>query len=245
MVVPLTAAAHAQVNIEQVRPDTTDGGVSGSLGVDMTFRTGNVDIVKLKVSGRLDYAAGGFRTFVLTGGDFGWESGDAFSNEAILHLRQVFRADARVKPETFEQINYDKRRALTFRGLLGGGLRVTVLQWSGSRVWFGTAYMFERERLELPADAVHPDQTWAHRWSNYLSARIAVTESAGIVWTVYAQPRFDDFEDVRVLGDTRMEVRVGGPVSLVTSFLLRWDSRPPDDIEALDTTLGTGLRLRF
>ena len=239
----LPTVATAQVNIEQLRRDSTDRGVSGSLGFDLAFRTGNVDLVKVDVATRLDYAVAHFRTFLAAGGDFGWESGNAFSSEAILHVRQEFRTEARVKPELFEQLNYDKLRALTFRGVVGGGMRVTLLRWEGSGLWLGTGYMFEREHLDLPAGALHPDRTSSHRWSNYVSARMGLASETGLVWTVYAQPRFDDLADIRVLADTRLVVNVSRYVGLVTSFLLRWDSGPPDEIEALDTTLRTGLRV--
>ncbi|MBE0591088.1 MAG: DUF481 domain-containing protein [Gemmatimonadales bacterium] len=241
----LPTMASAQVNIEQLRRDSTDRGVSGSLGFDLAFRTGNVDIVKIDVATRLDYAVAHFRTFVAAGGDFGWESGNAFSSEAILHVRQVFRSEARAQPELFEQLNYDKLRALTFRAIFGGGMRFTLLRAGGSGLWFGTGYMYEREHLDLPAGALHPDRTSSHRWSNYVSARVGLADETGLVWTVYAQPRFDDFADIRVLADTRLVVNVSRHVGLVNSFLLRWDSGPPDEIEALDTTLRTGLRISF
>ena len=239
------APATAQVNIEQLRRDDADRGVSGSMGLDFAFRTGNVEIVKFDITGRLDYAVNDFRTFVTAGVDFGWEGGNTFSSEAIVHVRQVFRGEDRIKPEFFQQINYDKLRALQFRGLLGGGVRFTLARWNGSRIWYGTAYMFEREHLDLPAGSVHPDRTSYHRWSHYLSSRVPLNDNAGVVWTVYAQPRFDDFGDVRVLADTRLIVGVAGPAAVSMSFLVRWDSRPPDDIEGLDTAFKTGIRVSF
>jgi hypothetical protein len=239
------APVTAQVNIEQLRREDADRGFSGSAGLDLAFRTGNVEIVKFDMSGRLDYAVDDFRTFVTAGGDFGWEGGNTFSSEAIAHFRQVFRGEGRVKPELFQQVNYDKLRALQFRGLLGGGVRFTLARWNGTRIWFGTAYMFEREHLDLPAGSIHPARTSYHRWSNYLSSRLRLSDNAGVVWTLYAQPRFDDFGDVRVLADTRLVTGVAGPAALMVSFLVRWDSRPPDEIEGLDTALRTGIRLSF
>lgn len=241
----LASPVFAQVNIEQIRRDSTDHGVTGAAGFDLAFRTGNVDIIKFDINARIDYVVGDFRTFVMAGGDFGWDDGKTFSSQAIVHLRQVFRGNASVKPELFQQINYDKLRALQFRGLLGGGLRFTLLRWHGSRVWYGTAYMLEQENLDLPADAVHPNRTTSHRWSNYISSRTTLDDRIGLVWTVYAQPRFDDPGDIRLLGDARLAFALAGSASMVTSFLARWDSRPPDDVEALDTTLRTGVHFSF
>ena len=243
MCVPTSASS--QVNIEQLRRDSVVRRLSGSLEIAFSARTGNVDLVKLDASARLDYAINDFRTFVIVSGDNGWESGERFSNEALLHFRQVFRTEDRVKPEFFEQLNYDKSRRLTFRALIGGGLRFTLTRRGGSRLWLGTAYMFEREHLDLTAGAVDPDRTSTHRWTSYLSSRIVVTDRATLVWSVYVQPAFDDLDDVRVLADVRLGVGVSRSLSLVTSFQILADSEPPEDVESVDTTLKTGFTIQF
>jgi hypothetical protein len=56
------------------------------------------------------------------------------------------------------------------------------------------------------------------------------------------QPELGDFEDVRVLANLRIATSVTDDLDLTVSFDLRYDSRPPDDISALDTNLRTGLR---
>ena len=247
LIVGLCAATSAsgQVNIEQLRRDSVVRRLSGSLETDLSVRTGNVDLIKLGASARLDYAINHFRTFVIVRGDYGWESGESFSNEVLLHFRQLFRTEDRVKPEFFEQLNYDKARRLTFRMLFGGGLRFTLMRRGGSRLWFGTAYMYEREHLDLTAGAVHPDRTSTHRWTSYLSSRILVTEQATLIWSVYIQPAFDDPDDTRVLTDVKFGTRVSRSLSLVTSFQLRADSDPPDEVKSVDTTLKTGLTIEF
>ncbi len=105
--------------------------------------------------------------------------------------------------------------------------------------------MFEREHLDLTAGAVDPDRTSTHRWTSYLSSRIVVTDRATLVWSVYAQPAFDDLDDVRVLADVRLGVGVSRSFSLVTSFQILVDSEPPEDVESVDTTLKTGLTIEF
>ncbi len=247
LIVGLCAAtsASSQVNIEQLRRDSVVRRLSGSLETGLSVRTGNVDLIKLDANARLDYAINHFRTFVILGGDYGWESGESFSSKVLLHFRQVFRTEDRVKPEFFEQLNYDKSRRLTFRALIGGGLRFTLTRRGGSRLWLGTGYMFEREHLDLTAGAVDPDRTSTHRWTSYLSSRIVVTDRATLVWSVYAQPAFDDLDDVRVLADVRLGVGLSRSLSLVTWFQILADSEPPEDVESVDTTLKTGLTIEF
>lgn len=51
--------------------------------------------------------------------------------------------------------------------------------------------------------------------------------------------------DVRVLENMRLASPITERVSLTVSFDLRYDSRPPDEIAALDSVLRTGLTYTY
>jgi hypothetical protein len=239
-----TSPAAGQVNIESLRRDSV-AGTSGSLEAEFVVRTGNVEIVLLGLGGRVDF--GGERTsaFVVGNGELGFQGGRRFSNSALLHVRQNYAVSPRVVLETFQQLDYDRARRLTFRGLLGAGPRLSLARSGGWRVALGTAYMFEHEWLDLPDTAVHPVRTSAHRWSNYLSAVATLRGGSTVAITVYTQPQLSDFDDTRVLGDARLVARLGTRVSATMSLNLRYDSRPPDGIRDLDATLRNGLAIAF
>lgn len=241
----LAADAPGQVNIEQYRGQEEAEGVTGAVELNMSWRTGNVDVFELGGNGRIDHRGPSTHTFLLASGDLGWEGGERYSDQALAHLRQVYRRTQRVKPEVFAQVDYDKSRLLDFRGLVGGGIRLEVYEGDAMRLWLGSSYMFEHERLDLRSDAVHLPRTSVHRWSNYLSCNLSLEARASLAWTVYAQPKFNAMGDVRVLSDSRFEVGLSGRVSLVVTFQMRFDSRQPADIESLDTTLTSGLAVAF
>lgn len=242
MLVP-GAGLTAQVNIERLRPGEAVG-LGASLSADVTLRTGNVELVQLGLGGRVDYVRDRARAFLVSSGDLGWQGGERFSNEALAHLRGIY-TPARLWPEAFVQVNYDKSRLLTFRFLAGGGVRIGLVSTGSVDLAWGSDYMFEREELDLPADASHPDETAVHRWSNYLSLRIAFNEQASLVLVTYAQPQLDDFGDTRVLSETRLGVDVTQAVAVVLTFRMNVDTRPPDGIEEVDTNLKAGVGLRF
>ena len=63
--------------------------------------------------------------------------------------------------------------------------------------------------------------------------------------TVYVQPAVSDWGDVRTLVNLRLASTITDELDLTVSFDLRHDSRPPDGIAALDTSLRTGLRYTY
>lgn len=246
LAVPLTAGPlHAQVNIERFRRDVRRTGWFASSSVDLSVRTGNVDLVLIGLGTRFDYVGANTRTMLVASGDVGWEHGERFSNRGLLHVRQAFATQGRLAAETFAQIDYDRSRALAFRALVGAGPRVELVRRRTARLSGGTALMLEHERLDLSTTARHPRRTTHQRWSSYLAANLGSGEPLRFAVTTYVQPRLDDFGDTRVLLDGGVAARAGGPASLTLSFALRYDSRPPDATRALDTTVRSGITVEW
>lgn len=232
-----------QVNTEGLRRADLEPGVSGQAGVDFILRAGNVQLFLLAPSGRLDMAGERWTSFFVAQADFGWAGGERFSNQALMHLRYGYQVAERLTLEAFTQTDYDRSRRLSLRALAGGGPRLPLARSEGWELLLGTSYMFEHERLDLPPEALHPVETNAHRWSNYVTVRGGSGQRLGVVATAYAQPRFDDFGDTRVLGDARLAVQIIGALSLQVSGVVRWDGRPPDGTEKLDLSLRSGVRV--
>jgi hypothetical protein len=233
------------VNIERLRRSADEPGITGMAGVNLTARTGNVELVLLNVEGRVDYTASRWLGFVVGNTDVGWQGGRRFSNAALLHARSNYVLRDGLILEAFAQIDYDKARLLGFRAIAGAGPRVDLLDTPRWRLTAGTGYMFEHERIDVPPTAAHPAETNTSRWTSYLTVRFAEGRRLSTAGTAYVQPRLDRFSDVRALGDFRLAVELVGSVSLVVTSRVRYDSRPPDGIRDLDTSLLTGLAVEW
>ncbi len=237
--------ALAQVNIEAQRREPADTGVAATLATDLQLRTGNVEHFRLAINGRVDYRTKTTSTFAVGRGDLGLVGSNRFSNAGLFHLRTGWRWRPRLIPEAFAQINYDEPRLLDLRALVGGGLRVGLTDMESVHLWVGTGYMLEYERLDLPDTARHPPTTTAHRWSSYLAGRVRAGPNATFVATGYVQPKLDEPADLRILSDMSMGVSITQALSLTVGFSLRYDGRPPDNVEKLDTELRNGLTVAF
>lgn len=100
--------------------------------------------------------------------------------------------------------------------------------------------MFEYERLATGMFADSGATTLDHRLSTY--AVVAVTaRHVLIAHTVYAQPRFDDFNDVRMLGDSSLSLTVTKHLAVRFSTTLTLDTRPPDGVLPVDTEVKSTL----
>lgn len=236
----------AQVNIEALRRDAGSAGFSGALAMNLELHTGNTDLKEIGLEGRLDFDHSRVNTFILARNDFGWEQGERFADEGLIHLRQHYPLRGRFSLEAFTQYNYDATYRLDHRVLAGGGFRYHLVESEAFQLWEGASALVEHERLGelMPADD-HPDIATVVRWSHYLSSRIAVNDRVVSTCTVYFQPLWNEIGDTRVLGELNLEIDLAGPLVLALNFVMRYDNRPPEGVDNLDTVLKNGLAVVF
>ena len=105
------------------------------------------------------------------------------------------------------QHDADAFRRLAVRAVTGAGVRLRIVE--GKHVTFAVAaaYMLEYERLSTGLFADSAQQTLDHRLSTYAVVAVS-SKHILIAHTVYTQPRFDDFHDVRMLGDSSLSLIV-------------------------------------
>jgi len=241
----ISGAAFGQVNIEKLREEPPDGGISSDISVLFSTRSGNVDITQLSGNWRTDYVASSSTTFLILRGMYGWLSGDPFSNEGLAHLRHSHNVSGWIHAEAFGQIDYDKSRKLEFRSVGGAGVRFGLIERESVKLAWGTAYMIEYERYDLQPEDLHSERETSHRWSNYLSLRVPISDESALVWTAYVQPRFDDFGDLKTLSEGAVETALTDVLTLTVAARLRYDSAPPDGVVKRDTFFMTGLGIQF
>ncbi len=235
----------AQVNVEALRQDDPPLGYSGTLGADLTLRTGNVDLIQFGLDARLYRVTESMTRLIVGNGGLGLLGGSRFASSGLLHYRQTYQYSGTISPEWWGQLNYDRPQLLDFRVVTGGGVRTSFARGEWGQFGMGAALMLEHERLNLPDTAVHDDQTTMIRWSTFLTLRLVPNENLVITGTTYVQPGFGEFGDLRTLANLRVAASVTDELDLTVSFDLRYDSRPPDGISALDTSLRTGVRYTY
>ena len=236
--------AAAQVDVQPLSREEPPEGWSGTVTGDLSAQTGNTEFVQLGVRGRLYNVRGQVTNLWVGNGGLGFLDRSRFASSGLFHYRQTFRSGRLVWPEWFAQVNYDRSQLLKFRTLVGGGVRTPVAAGEWGEVGAGLSVMLEDERLDLPDTASHARKTTALRASTFASFRLVANQLV-ITSTTYAQPRFDDFGDVRVLEDLSLATPVTDRLAMTVSIGMRYDSRPPDGLASLDARLRTGLTYSF
>ncbi len=251
------------INVEKLRSDAADDGISGVFTAGITLGGGNVYSLKVDVGGRAYLRSGRHQGLVLLGVDYSSRTSDdnsgleglldeesRFENAALGHLRYGYELTGPLTAEAFVQYQVDEFLLLEQRTLVGGGLRTRVLEAEGGSVHLGAGYMLERETLD-PDRSVEAAGALAHRLSSYIAARWVVGRSVSLNFTGYVQPRFDDPTDYRLLGEGALEVGLSETFSLLLPLRVRFDSDPTrvregvPPVEAVDFEVQPTLQASF
>lgn len=235
----------AQINTERFRADSATRGFSGIADVEITAYTGNTDFQFINLSGRLNYNWGNDYTFFVTDGGFGWDKGERIFNQALAHLRHVQSTSELIQLEIFLQADFNKKRLLDDRKLIGGGLRFRILKQDDLKLRLGTSYYYEYEKFNSPGNSIYQYIVYANRFSTYLTLELAIKDDVKLLMISYFQPKIGSWNDYRILSDNSLIVGLSSLLDVKISFNLRYDTRPPETIKNIDTITKFGLGFKF
>lgn len=114
---------------------------------------------------------------------------------------------------------------------------------TGLNFYLGIGAMWENETIN---DKQHGEiGTNIIRSTNYISSTWRASERFSVVVVGYYQPYLQRFFDFRVLSESRFEFHVTQTVSISTRLNIRYDSKPPSNLETHDLEIVNGLSYRF
>ena len=221
-------------NMQSILSTEADEGLSGAISGSADWRKGNVDYLFLSATPVARYRSGDHLFIGIVRGDRKTSGGATIISNTLEHLRYRHTISKSLLGEVFAQHTYDNIKRLNLRALLGAGPMVTLVEGKSYGLNLGSSYMLEYERLRDDEFADAGATDLQHRNSTYLTGRydrFQFTES------VYVQPRLTGASDIRLLSESQITFQLTSKLSYTTSFMIAYDSRPPDSVEKLDTAL--------
>ena len=259
--VPATAARANPVNSETLRPTPFRDGWSGGLDGSFALSRGNVELLDVGGAGRVQFQTlhprapvpegeaaplpfVAQRLFLLGSGRFAERAGAPFLNQSFVHLRWTAMWHERVGSDLFAQHQTNEFQRLRGRAVTGLGARFEIVHEPVFLLWAGTGYMFEYDRIDVLEGATDAPESFEHRWTNYLTMRLAVFDGTLLLQnTVYYQPRFDAFADFRFLEELEALAAIDTVFGLGATLTVLHDSAPPTGVESTDLRLSSTVRL--
>jgi putative salt-induced outer membrane protein YdiY len=241
-----TVAAHAIVNIESLRVGEPPQGYSGSVNLSVDGQSGNTEKLGADAGGRLEWHGGVITNFAIFRYAYAETSGVQDTNNLLFHARHIHQVTAVTAYEGFIQAERDRFTRLSFRGLIGGGLRFTLLNQPDIKsLHVGVGGFYSRETLENRPGVTDGGSRNIWRVNTYINYLHHLNQQVTVLSTTYWQPAVDDFGDFRLLEQAALSVKMTDALSLNLSLDLAHDSKPPQQVKKTDIIYSTGVEYSF
>jgi Protein of unknown function, DUF481 len=240
----LYSNTYSQVNTESFRIKSDSIGFSLLSDIELTLMAGNTDFQYFGSNSRINYAwTSDNSTFLILNGGFGRKNGNTFFSQALFHLRHVRAITDNLKLELFTQYDNNKSLLLTDRYIAGGGVRSQILNFDRLTSHTGLSVFAEREVYDLPENALHAQKTHGFRFNSYLTFNLKLKEDMIFLSVTYLQPDIKKLDDLRVLSNNALNIKVSKSLSINIKTDVRYDSRPADGIKKYDFVSKIGLAI--
>jgi hypothetical protein len=241
-------SARAQVNTENLRKRVKVTGYTLLLEGSLTGDTGNTEGITAGGGVGAGWAHHPHLVFGYARADYAKYAGVTSVNKSFAHARYNYEFIDWAWAELFAQAQSDQFQRMKLRSLFGAGPRFRLAHadaGKGFDVFYGTAYMLERDVISVAPGAGDANvQVW-HRWSNYLTAQWELDERVILATSIYVQPVFDDFPNVRVLDETLFTFKVTKLLAASIAGAVHYDSTPPTAVKTTDLEIKNSLTLTF
>jgi putative salt-induced outer membrane protein YdiY len=246
LLLSLSFPAVAIVNVEGMRLGKPQEGLSGNLDLSISGKNGNTEKQEVGIDGRLQKHEDKTTDFVVVSYDYGETSDVRNTNKTFIHGRHIVQFQPKRAWEAFAQAGENEFTRLSFRGLLGVGLRLTIFEDTDSiGLYLGVGAFYSRETLDNRIGLTDGGTEKFSRGNIYLSYKHKINDQLSVISTTYYQPRFGHTEDYRALEQAALAVKMTERLSLKISLNIAHDSRPPETIQKTDSTYETALSYSF
>lgn len=237
----------AQVNIftgETMKQMRLESGLYNSIALDLTYRSGNTDLLTSRTRFRSDYLTKAYHSFVFGSLQQGRKSGEFFINKGMVHARIIRSLTQNTLFESFVQKQFNESILLNDRNLVGGGVRfASHPRNSPFNLYLGVGAMWEHERINDKADGTIT--TRIVRSTNYINWTGQLDERITTSATGYYQAYVRRFQDYRILFEGSITFRLTTKLSFPFRVNFRYDNEPPIGIQKHDVEIFNGLRYTF
>ncbi|MFN4082857.1 MAG: DUF481 domain-containing protein [Bacteroidia bacterium] len=221
----LSTLAQQVINIESKRYDRLDSGWHGSSEFNLSYIQNQNKILSTGTKQDIMFIEGINTYLFINDLNFIRVNEKNLDYSTYQHLRYKRTIKPWLHGEAFGQTQFNQQLGLNFRGLLGAGPRIRLVQNDSIKVFVGPMWMYEYE-VERP----NKRQVVTNRLSLYISALLIKKDLLNINLLGYYQPDVANPKDFRILTELRFDFRITKYLSFRFAGSQTYDSDPPPGI---------------
>ena len=235
----------AIVNMDALHFDKEKDTFSTDLDLAISGSSGNSDRTKASMNGQFTWVSEKSINLAVLGYQYGQSNNIKSVNKSFIHYRYIYELNNNVDLEIFTQFEQNEFTRLSYRGLLGSGLRFSVLNTENHHSFIGFGAFYSKERIEFISGLTDDGIEKLTRANIYFLSKYEINPLLSISNVVYYQPSFSRFSDYRALLESKLDFKINQNLSFRLSFDVSYDSEPSQTIKNTDISYMSGLKFNF
>lgn len=236
--------AYAFINIEKLRNSKKEGATY-KLSISAEGETGNTEtedyLGEMVLYNRIKMT----ESLALVSYRYGESQNQKDENQTKLHLRRARMVTENLAYEYFGQYEKDEFTRLSFRGLVGLGLRQQIYKTDKVFFYFGYGVFYSSETLEEKSGTSDDGTQEIGRGNVYLAFGGELTDHLTLSSSTYFQPNFQSLYDHRAHENLELTFKVQPSVNISLFWQVSHDNEPPELVKTTDSYHGTKLVFLF
>lgn len=235
----------AIVNMDGLHFDQKENTSSAALELTASGSSGNQNSTKTSLNGQYNWIENKAINLAVVGYQYGENNNVRNINKAFFHYRYIFQMNETLDLEIFGQIEKNEFTRLSYRGLVGSGVRYAIAKSNEHRGFLGLGGFYSSEKTEVTAGLTDDGVENFARANFYLLSKYKINSTLNLSNVIYYQPRLSDVSDYRALFESKLDFKIVKNLSLRLSLDVEHDSQPSQTIKSTDVSYMTGLAFKF
>ena len=238
-------AAFAIVNMDALHFAENNDNFTADMDASISGTSGNSERFKSALNTQFTWINKKSIHLAILGHEYGKSNNLRSVNKAFVHYRYIFQLNNTLDVELFTQLEKNEFTRLSYRGLVGSGLRFSVAKTDEHSAFIGLGAFHSKEKIEFVEGLTDDGVDEFARGNFYFLSKFKVSPSVSFSNVLYYQPRLSQFSDYRALLESKFDFKISTNLVFRLSLDVSHDSKPSQSIESTDISYMTGLKFNF
>lgn len=237
--------ALAIVNMNALSFDNIKNTFVADMDLAISGASGNNDRTKTVLNAQFTWLAKKSINLAVLGYQYGKNNNVQSENKAFIHYRYIYQLNNIMDLELFTQLENNEFTRLSYRGLVGSGLRFSMAKSKHHHAFLGVGAFYSKEKIEFISGLTDDGIEKFSRANLYYLSKYDTNTSISFSNVIYYQPRLSQFSDYRALLESKIDFKINENLSFRLSIDISHDSEPSQNIERTDISYKSGLKFNF
>lgn len=240
---PITTMAI--VNMDGLHFDNKKDTFTADLDLTVSGSSGNSNTAKTALNAQFSWIAEKSINLAILGYQYGKSNDVRSANKAFIHYRYIYQLNNTIDWELFGQLETNEFTRLSYRGLLGSGIRFSVAKSEQHHAFLGVGGFYSKEKIKFTSGLTDDGVEEFTRANFYFLSKYRVNPEINFANVLYYQPHLSRFSDYRALLETKFDFKINEDLSFRLSLDIEYDSEPSQAIKSTDVGYMSGLVFNF